>query len=148
MRLAPSHFPFSCGRARGRGAVGDQTGFVVSAKAPAIWRIIFRVGSSLAVRSSPEAVSRRTPRLTPPMPSSWAISSRAQRLASSTMTVRTPLLEASYLAACDRDVFFVPGGSRPGAFWRALAASPTLDGTQLPKMPSIKLWRGVQSVNS
>jgi hypothetical protein len=34
-----------------------------SAKTPAIWRIIFRVGSSLAVRSSPEAVRSRTPRL-------------------------------------------------------------------------------------
>ena len=56
-------------------------------------RIIFRVGSSLAVRSSPEAVNSRTPRLIRRvMPNSWAISSRANRLASSTMTVCTPLL--------------------------------------------------------
>ena len=55
-------------------------------------RIIFRVGSSLAVRSSPAAVSSRTPRLIRRVISnSWAISSRAKRLASSTMTVRTPL---------------------------------------------------------
>jgi len=46
----------------------------------------------MAVRSSPEAVSSRTPRLMRRvMPRSWAISARANRLASSTMTVRTPL---------------------------------------------------------
>jgi hypothetical protein len=66
--------------------------FSYSAKAPAIWRIIFRVGSSLAVKSSPEAVSSRTPRLIRRvMPNSWAISSRANRFASSTRTVHTPL---------------------------------------------------------
>src|SRR4051794_1568392 len=50
-------------------------------------------GSSVLVRSSPEAVSTRTPRpIKAKMPSSWVTRSRANRLASSTRTVRTPLL--------------------------------------------------------
>ena len=62
--LRPSHFPFSWRtRSRAWRSLETRRAFSYSAKAPAIWRIIFRVGSSLAVRSSPEAVSRRTPRL-------------------------------------------------------------------------------------
>ena len=89
--LRPSHFSFSW-RTRSRAWRGLETrrAFSYSANAPAIWRII-RVGSSLAVKSSPEAVSSRTPRLIRRViPNPWAISSRANRLASSTMTTRTP----------------------------------------------------------
>lgn len=47
---------------------------------------------ALWVRSSPAAVSSRTPRLmSSEMPSSWAINWRAKRLASSTVTMRAPL---------------------------------------------------------
>ena len=54
--LRPSHFPSLAGRGHERGAAWRPDGLSYSAKAPAIWRIIVRVGSSLAVRSSPEAV--------------------------------------------------------------------------------------------
>ena len=42
-------------RSRAWRSLETRRAFSHSAKAPAIWRIIFRVGSSLAVRSSPEA---------------------------------------------------------------------------------------------
>ena len=60
--LRPSHFPFSWRtRSRAWRSLETRRAFSYSAKAPAIWRIIFRVGSSLAVRSSPEAVRMGRP---------------------------------------------------------------------------------------
>ena len=58
-----------------------------------------QLGDQTGLLISPEAVSNRTPRLIRRvMPSSWAISSRANRLASSTITVRTPLPSIRSLA--------------------------------------------------
>jgi hypothetical protein len=55
--------------------------------------IIFRPRSSLSVRSSPEAVNTRTPRFASKVKlRSCTTRSPAKRLASSTMTVRTPFL--------------------------------------------------------
>ena len=57
----------------------------------------------VACGQSPEAVSNCTPRLIRRViPSSWAISSRANRLASSTMTVRTPLPSIQSRRAANR----------------------------------------------
>ena len=59
----PSHLPASWRlRSRACRSLWTRRAFSYSAKAPAIWRIILRLGSSLAVRSSPLAVSRRPPR--------------------------------------------------------------------------------------
>src|SRR4029078_2900714 len=71
--------------------LGDQTGLLVLCKRTGDLAHHLRVGSSLAVRSSPEAVSSRTPRLIRRvMPNSWAISSRANRLAASHKPLRIP----------------------------------------------------------
>src|SRR5438477_3308949 len=86
--------------------------FSYSANAPAICRIILRDGSLRSVRSSPLAVSTRTPRCTSAIiPSSWVISSRAKRKASSTMTTRTPFpsIRSSSLAKPGRSAM----GSAP-----------------------------------
>ena len=61
--LRPSHLPPSWRlRSRACRSLWTRRPFSYSAKAPAIWRIILRLGSSLAVRSSRLAVSRRRPR--------------------------------------------------------------------------------------
>ena len=79
-------------RSRAARSLPTSLAFSYWANEPAIWRIIVRLGSSLAVRSSPDAVSSRTSRLiSRVMPNSCTINSRAKRLASSMMTVRTPL---------------------------------------------------------
>jgi len=66
--------------------------FSYCANDPAICRIMTREGSLVSVRSSPLAVSTLTFRLIgKSTPSSWATRSRANRLASSTTTVWTPL---------------------------------------------------------
>ena len=65
VRLAPFTLPLLLSDAlAGVAQLGDQTRLLV-------WRIILRLGSSLAVRSSPLAVSRHTPReISNVMPSS------------------------------------------------------------------------------
>jgi hypothetical protein len=54
------HLAFSLTRST---KLGDQASLSYSANEPAIWRIILRDGSLLSVKSSPDAVSTRTPRL-------------------------------------------------------------------------------------
>ena len=54
----------------------------------------------MLVRSSPEAVTTRTPRTCiARTPSSWAITERAKRLASSAITTRTPLPAIRWIMA-------------------------------------------------
>ena len=80
MRLAPSHFPFSWRTSSRRGELGDQRPSHTRRRHRDLAHHLPR-RSSLAVKSSPEAVSNCTPRLIRRMmPSSWAISSRAKRL--------------------------------------------------------------------
>src|SRR5690349_16980160 len=99
--LRPSHLPLVA-RTRSQPCRSRSTSLAFSywAKAPAICRNITLAGSELSVRSWPEAVTTRMPRDASSItPSSWAMTERAKRLASSTRIVVRP----SRAAACCTD---------------------------------------------